>query len=34
MRKGLEMTTLKHTVRYVRYLLTSIASVAFGMNMQ
>jgi hypothetical protein len=25
-----EMTTLKHTARYARYLLTSLATVAFG----
>jgi hypothetical protein len=26
------MTTLKYTARYARYLLTSLASVAFGMS--
>jgi hypothetical protein len=28
-----EMTTLKLTVRYARYLVTSLAAVAFGMNL-
>jgi hypothetical protein len=28
-----EMTTLKLTTRYARYLLTSLAIVAFGMTM-
>ena len=27
------MTTLKLTTRYARYLLTSLATVAFGMNL-
>lgn len=28
------MTTITLTARYARYLLTSLATVAFGMNMQ
>jgi hypothetical protein len=30
--KGSEMTTMKLTARYARYLLTSLATVAFGMT--
>jgi hypothetical protein len=32
--RSLEMTTVKLTVRYARYLLTSLATIAFGMDMQ
>jgi hypothetical protein len=30
--RSLEMTTLKLTTRYARYLLSSLAAVAFGLN--
>jgi hypothetical protein len=31
--KGTPMQTVKIAARYTRYLLTSLASVAFGMNL-
>jgi hypothetical protein len=30
--RRLEMTTLRITARYARYLLTSLATVVFGLN--